>query len=174
MLFYFLQLIALVGPTGPHSIGPIFVHFFVCMGSYLANEMTNVGLQMLNCFWFIGITLFLNGALQKIVRRCQIQASWRPIDVYVFVVKYNRSDQKCNIIPSILLPCLAPTRPHSIRTILVHFFVCLGSYPGNEITNVGLQTLNCLWFIGITKQKIVERCQIAASWRPIYSTISTN
>ena len=50
-----------------HSIGPILVHFLEYMGSYFDDGIMNVGLQMLNCLWFVGITLFFNGALHKMV-----------------------------------------------------------------------------------------------------------
>ena len=54
--------------TEPHSIGAIFVHFFECRGSYPGYDTTNVGPQMLNCLWFVEITLFFNDVPQKIVQ----------------------------------------------------------------------------------------------------------
>ena len=42
-------------------------NLFKFMESYLSNGITNVSLRILNCFWFVGITHSLNGALQKIL-----------------------------------------------------------------------------------------------------------
>ena len=67
---------------------------------------------------------------------------------------------------------------HAIRTIFMHFCECIGSYLGYGIVNAGLQMLSCQWFAGITllfndaPQKIVQRCEIAASRRLIDITIS--
>ena len=42
------------------------------MGSYLGNGITNVRFEMLNCLWFVDITIFFKGAPQKIVQQRQI------------------------------------------------------------------------------------------------------
>ena len=73
----------------PHPIELSFVHFFV--GLHVGNGITNVGLQMLNCLWIVGIALYFNGALQKIVKRCEIVASWRPIDIIKAFYKRNKN-----------------------------------------------------------------------------------
>ena len=75
MEYYFIHMAAAASVTIPFSIEPILLLLFECMRSYLGNGITNVDLQMLNCLWFIGITLFFNGAPQKIVQRCQIATS---------------------------------------------------------------------------------------------------
>ena len=64
---------------------------FECIGSYLDNGMTNVGLQMLNCCCFVGITLMFNGEPQKIVQRFEILASWRSINITIFKWPSNKS-----------------------------------------------------------------------------------
>ena len=75
-IFFEAQLFRLDMPaaaeiTVPHSIESIFIHFIACIMSYLGDDITNVGLRMFNCLWFLGITLFFNGALQEIVQLCQ-------------------------------------------------------------------------------------------------------
>ena len=61
------------------------------------------------------------------------------------------------------------TAPISIEPIFVYFFEYLRSFPGNGIANVSLQMLDCLGAVGIKlfvndePQKIVQRCQTAAS-----------
>ena len=51
-----------------------------CMGSYLGNGITNIGIQMLNCLWFAGIRLFFNGIPQKTVKQVSnpsfLAANW--------------------------------------------------------------------------------------------------
>ena len=84
MEYYFIYMAAAVGLTVPHSIWTIFVHFFVCKGSYLGNNITNFSLHIL-FIWFAGITLFFNGALQKIIQRSQVAASKRSIDFTISV-----------------------------------------------------------------------------------------
>ena len=81
----------------PHPMELSFVHFLV--GLPLGNGITNVGLQMLNCLWFVGIALFFfNGASQKLVKRCEIAASWRPIDITKAFYKRKRylADPVCS------------------------------------------------------------------------------
>ena len=72
MEYFFIRMAAAAGLTGPHSIQPILGHFFESMASYLYNGITNVGVQMLNCFWFVGITIFFNGTPHKIAKRCHM------------------------------------------------------------------------------------------------------
>ena len=70
------------------------------------------------------------------------------------------------------------TVPHSIGPIFMQLSECMISYLRNYLTNVGLQMFICLCFVSITlsingaPQQIVQRYQIAASWRPIDFTIS--
>ena len=61
------------------------VQFFRCLEPQLGNDLTNVGLQILNCLLFARIKLFLNSAPQKIVSRYQVAASWRPIVIDISV-----------------------------------------------------------------------------------------
>ena len=75
MGFYFIHMAGTAGLTALNSIGPIFMNVFRCMESHLGNGITKVDLQILNCHWFAGITLFFNGVLQKIAD------SWWPIDI---------------------------------------------------------------------------------------------
>ena len=75
MEYYFIQMAAAAGLTVAHSLGSIFEHFFECLGPYLVNGITNVGLKMVNCLWMVDITLVFNGAPQEIVQRCQVSAS---------------------------------------------------------------------------------------------------
>ena len=72
MKYYLIHTAAAAGLTVPHSIEPTFGHFYESMGSYLGNDISNVGFQMLNCLKFVAITLFFNGAPLEIVERCQI------------------------------------------------------------------------------------------------------
>ena len=55
--YYFIHMAAAAGLTVPHSIEPIFIHFFENMG--FGNSITNVGLQMLNFFRFVNITYII-------------------------------------------------------------------------------------------------------------------
>ena len=83
MEYYFIQMAASAGLTVPHSGGPISKHFFECLEPYLGNGITDVSLQMLNCLWMVCITLIFKGASQKIIQKCQIAASWCPIDITI-------------------------------------------------------------------------------------------
>ena len=67
MEYYFMHIAVVGSLTLPLSIAAIFVHSFWCMGPYVGNGITNVGLQMLNCLPFVGITFFFNGASLKII-----------------------------------------------------------------------------------------------------------
>ena len=73
-------MVAKGGPTVPHWIEAIFVHFFKCLGSYFDNGITVVGLQMPNGLWFVGMTPLFNGVSQKIAQRCQIVAAFLAVD----------------------------------------------------------------------------------------------
>ena len=43
MEYYFIHMAAAAGLTVPYSIGPIFMHFFKRIESYVDNDITNVG-----------------------------------------------------------------------------------------------------------------------------------
>ena len=50
------------GLTVPHSIAPIYVHFFKCIKSFLGNSIRYAALHILNCLWFVVITFSLTAA----------------------------------------------------------------------------------------------------------------
>ena len=82
MEYYFIHIDTSAGFTIP-AIGPIFICFFGSMGSYLGNDVKDIGLQMLNCPEFLGIKLLFNSVHLNIVQRCQIADSCRPIHINI-------------------------------------------------------------------------------------------
>ena len=70
MEYYFIHMPAAAGLIVPYLSGLIFVHFFECMGSYLGYGIMKIGLQMLNCLWFVTITVFVSDIPLEIVQRC--------------------------------------------------------------------------------------------------------
>ncbi|TMW48509.1 hypothetical protein DOY81_006407 [Sarcophaga bullata] len=50
---------------------------------YLSNDIANVGLQMLNRLWIVGIKLFFNKTQKKMVQSCQIAASRQANDLNI-------------------------------------------------------------------------------------------
>ena len=70
------------------------------------------------------------------------------------------------------------TVTHPINPIFQYIFDCLGFNSMNNIFNLVFQGLNCLWMVSVTlilngsPQKIVQRGQITALWRPIDIRIS--
>ena len=73
------------------------------MKSYVGDGITIAGLQLFDCFRFVDITLFFNGAQQKIFQPCQIIALWgqltspfrltkRPSNIHTYITAhYNLS-----------------------------------------------------------------------------------
>lgn len=57
---------------------------------------------------------------------------------------------------------------YTIGPIFKHIIDCVQLYFTNDFTNIVLQSVNCLWLVGVTlildetPQKIIQRCQIAA------------
>ena len=78
MEYHFIHMAAAAGFAVPHLIVTISLHLFECMGLY-------GGLRMLNCLWFVGITLFINGVPQKKFKQGQIADAWRPIYMTISV-----------------------------------------------------------------------------------------
>ena len=70
---------------------------------------------------------------------------------------------------------------YTIGTIFKHIIDCEQLYFTNSFTNILLQSVNCLWLVGVTlifdgtPQIIVQRCQIAApSWPNNISSAADN
>ena len=82
MEYCFIQVADAGDLTVPHSIEPIRALFRV-YGAVSLQCHPNVGLQKVNCLWFVGITLFFDGDPQEINKRCQIAASWWPICITI-------------------------------------------------------------------------------------------
>ena len=70
---------------------------------------------------------------------------------------------------------------YTIGTIFKHIIDCEQLYFTNSFTNILLQSVNCLWLVGVTlifdgtPQIIVQRCQIAAlRWSNDISSAADN
>ena len=70
---------------------------------------------------------------------------------------------------------------YTIAPIFKHIIDCVQLYFSNDFTNIVLQSVNCLWLVGVilifdgTSQIIVQRCQIAAlRWPNDISSVADN
>ena len=63
--YYFIRMAAAADLIVSHSIEPIFVNVGVLSRQW--HVIANIVLQTFSYHWFVGITLFFNGAAQKIV-----------------------------------------------------------------------------------------------------------